>query len=153
MTLWGTGFGELNEQYKLYPKDNSKGLLRTQQLYQENKDFFSDDYNFGYLTELYFNLQDGERDHWRNGVAGLPEIQAPIKSTIIAALTHQPDPIEIKWQWGGKPPVGIKKGVIIAYDSDQSKYFIGVFGYAPPLTEEQAQRLARRAERDGENKK
>jgi hypothetical protein len=91
MGLRGIGFGELNDQYKLHPHDISQGLLKTQQLYQEIKDFFSDDDNFGYLTELYFNLQDGDRDHWRQTMANLQEIQAPIKSVIIAALTHQPD--------------------------------------------------------------
>jgi hypothetical protein len=121
--------------------------LKTQQLYQEIKEFFSDDYNFGYLTELYFNLQDGDRDHWRQTMANLQEIQAPIKSVIIAALTHQPDPLEIEWHPAGN---AVKKGVITAYDSDQSKYHIGVYGYLQP-TEEQAQRLARRAQRNAEN--
>jgi len=37
-------------------------------LYEENKVLFGTDYDFGYLTELYFNLQDVARDDWRNGV-------------------------------------------------------------------------------------
>jgi hypothetical protein len=146
MGLWGTGFGELNTQYKLHPNDDSQGLLRTQQLYEENKVLFGTDYDFGYLTELYFNLQAGERDHWRQNVADLQEIQAPIKSAVIAALTHEP-PSEIEWHWGGKPPIPIKKGVIIAYDSDQSKYYIGVFGYKKLATKEQAQRAERKGEK------
>jgi hypothetical protein len=152
MGLWGTGFHELNEQYKLYKKDYSKGLLLTQQLYYVNKNFFGYDYDFGYLTELYFKLKGGDRDHWRKSVADRPEIQAPIKSVIIAALNNQPDPVEIEWQWGsgGKPPGGVKKGVVITYDSDQPKYYITVFGYPKLPTAEQAERLARRAQRNGE---
>jgi hypothetical protein len=150
MGLWGTGFGELNKQYKLHPNDNSQGLLRTQQLYEENKDLLTDDYDFGYLTELYFNLQGNDRDHWRKSVADFQEVQAPIKSVIIAALIHRPTPLEIEWSWGGRAPGRIKKGVVITYDSDQPKYYIGVFGYPKLLTEEQAQRLARRAQRNGE---
>ena len=114
---------------------------------KRTKLFFSTDYDFGYLTELYFNLQGAARDDWWNGLARFPEIEAPIKATIIAALNREP-PSEIEWSWGGKPPIPIKKGVIIAYDSDQSKYYIGVFGYTKVLTEEQAQRLDKRAERN-----
>jgi len=152
MSLWGTGFTELNKQYKLHKNDYSKGLLRTQQLYEENKALFSTDYDFGYLTELYFKLQGNAKDDWWNGVAKFPEIEAPIKSAVIAALNREP-PSEIEWSWGGKPPIPINKGVIIAYDSDQSKYYIGVFGYTKILSEEQAQRLAKRAERNEKKKK
>jgi hypothetical protein len=143
---------EINEQYKLYPNDYSKGLLKTQQLYEDNKN--GNDYVFGYLTELYFNLRGGKRIHWRNGVVNSRELQDPIKSVVIAALTRRPDPIEIEWSWGrGKSPGTIEKGVIVEYDSIKPKYYISVFGYRPPATEKAAERLARRAQRKNENRK
>ena len=42
----------------------------------------------------------------------------------------------------------IKKGVLIVFDSAAPKYYVTIFGYKPILTEEQAERLARRAERN-----
>jgi len=147
----------LNDQYKLYPDNHRQGLLYTRDLYEKNKK--GEDYYFGYLTELYEDLQGAERDHWRQGVANLSEIQDPIKSVIIAALTHRPDPIEIHWGWiSGAPPEGIvsspiNKGVLIVFDPTTPKYHVIIFGYKPMLTEEQAERLARRAERNGKKEK
>lgn len=149
MGLWGIGFGELNKQFKLDPKyddqGNLTGVWQTQQLYYANT-FGDGDYKFGFLTELFFKLKGAERDHWRKGVADYAEIQAPIKAAVIDALTHDP-PLEIEWSWSGAPPKGMKQGVLIAYDSDEEKYYVDIVGYKPPLTAEQAERLARRAER------
>jgi hypothetical protein len=87
----------INEQFKLIPGDTSKGLLRTQQLYQQDSDPDSGDYSFGDLTELYFTFPDGGA-HWRKSVATFQEIHPVLKSVVIAALTPEP-PLEIQWNW------------------------------------------------------
>jgi hypothetical protein len=65
MGLRGIGFGELNDQYKLHPHDISQGLLKTQQLYQEIKEFFS-----GYLEPTEEQAQRLARRAQRNAENG-----------------------------------------------------------------------------------
>jgi hypothetical protein len=124
----------IGEQYTLYPSDTTQGLLKTQQLYQHNKDPHGN-YNFGKLTELYFNLQGSDKAHWRQSVATFAEIHPVLKSVIIAALTHQPNPLEIQWNWDKDArPMGpnVNKGVSMIYDSAALKYYLLIFGYTMP---------------------
>jgi hypothetical protein len=123
------------EQYVLYPGDTTQGLLKTRELYQQNKDPQSGDYNFGKLTELYFDLHGQHKTHWHHSVATFKEIHPVLKSVIIPALTHQPNPLEIQWNWEESArPLGpnVKKGVSTVYDSTALKYFILIFGYSMP---------------------
>jgi hypothetical protein len=125
----------IGEQYLLYPGDTTQGLLKTQQLYQNNKDPQSGNYNFGKLTELYFNLQGNDKAHWRQSAATFAEIHPVLKSVIIAALTHQPHPLEIQWNWETDArPLGpnVNKGVSMIYDSAALKYYLLIFGYTMP---------------------
>jgi hypothetical protein len=133
----GTTFGidAIGEQYVLYPGDTSRGLLRTRHLYEQNKDPLSGDYNFGMLTELYFNLQGNDKTHWRHSAASFRDIHHVLKLVIKDALTHRPDPLEIQWGWNKDArPAGpnIEKGVSIVYDSATPKYLVLIFGYTMP---------------------
>jgi hypothetical protein len=125
----------IEEQYTLCPGDTTQGLLKTQQLYQHHKDPHNGNYNFGKLTELYFNLHGSDKAHWRRSVATFAEIHPLLKSIVIAALTHEPNPLEIQWNWDeGVRPMGpdVKKGASIIYDSAALKYYILIFGYTMP---------------------
>jgi hypothetical protein len=123
----------IGEQYELFPGNRNKGLLKTKDLYDQNKDPHGE-YNFGKLTELYFDLQGNEKAHWRQSVATFAEIHRPLKAVIKAALTHQPDPLEIRWNWDEKaePIPGVNKGVSILFDAVAPKYFVLIFGYTMP---------------------
>jgi hypothetical protein len=118
----------VNDEYKLYPNDTSKGLLKTQQIFQQDAN-----YKFGDLTEGYEQFPDGGA-HWRQSVRTFREIHPVLKSLIIDALTRQP-PVEIQWNWdkdarpmGG----GVSKGVSVVYDPAAPKYYILIFGYVMP---------------------
>jgi hypothetical protein len=104
---------DVNDQYKLYPGDDTKGLLVTRKLYQKIADPKTGDYNFGDLTELYNNHFADGGAHWRKSVKTFQEVHPQLKSVIIAALTHQPDPLGIHWDWNGGPVNGHKKGSFV----------------------------------------
>jgi len=125
---------EIQDQYTLYSGDTSRGLLRTQELYQQIKDPSSGDYDFGELTERYFNLHGGQKRHWRQSIATFVDIHPVLKSVIMAALTHEPNPLEIQLNWdaNAKPDPNSNKGVYVLYNSDNPKYFLLIFGYAMP---------------------
>ena len=125
----------INEQYARLAGD--RGLTKTLRHYQQAKNPGTGDYNFGKITELYFDLQGPDKAHWRQSVATFAEIHPLLKSVIVTALTHRPDPLEIQWNWDAYArPMGpdVSKGVSIVYDSASvpPKYYILIFGYTMP---------------------
>jgi hypothetical protein len=120
---------KVNDEYKLYPNDPTKGLLKTQQIFQQ-----AASYNFGDLTEGYEHFPDGGA-HWRKSVKAFKEIHPVLKPLIIDALTRQPNPVEIQWNWDkdARPMgPGVSKGVSMVYDPAAPKYYILIFGYVMP---------------------
>ncbi len=117
----------INDEYTLYPNDASKGLLKTQRIFQQDAN-----YKFGDLTEGYEQFPDGGT-HWRHSVRTFREIHPVLKSLITDALTRRP-PVEIQWNWDANfsPVPNVKKGVYVMYDAAAPKYYVLIFGYTMP---------------------
>ena len=126
---------KVNDQYHHATGDH--GLRKTLIHYQEAKNPTTGDYNFGKITELYYDLQGAEKAHWRRSIATFADLHPLLKSVITTALNNRPDALEIQWNFDKDArPAGanITQGVQVVFDTsvDPPKYNILIFGYTMP---------------------
>ncbi len=121
------GRSDINAQFTA-GKNIRKALADYKQI--KNRD---GDYQFGALTETFYQLNQSEKETWESDLRTYPkDVQDEIKRHIIHALTHldhdgneKPIPLTIKWSTGAK-------AVAVTYNPSAPSYKIEIFGFPAP---------------------